>query len=75
MNIEYKPFYELVQIDMENLRDGIRQVVREWTAKELASGFNTPFLEHFLDQYPEWNHAELYDTIEAEMNRVSGVVT
>lgn len=65
---ERRAFYERVQIEQEEIISALKTTVSCWTENEIEDG-NKPTFEHFIDEYPEWDHEELYDTITSEMER------
>lgn len=67
---ERKAFYEQVQEEQEIILEAMKAAVSTWTENEIEAG-NTPTLEGFCDEYSEWDHDALFDTIEAELERVA----
>lgn len=69
-----RAFWEKVAIQQENLVEVLKSVVSTWTENECEAG-NTPMLERFIAEYPEWDHEELYATIAEEMERVATILS
>lgn len=72
-NYERRAFYEQVEIEKEEIRSAIKTVVSCWTENEIEAG-NVPTFEHFIDEYFEWDHQELYPIIITEMERVEKII-
>jgi hypothetical protein len=68
-----RAFYEKVQAEQTEIIEVLKSVVSTWTENEWENG-NTPMLERFIAEYPEWRHEELFASISEEMNRVEGVI-
>lgn len=67
---ERRVFYERVHEEQENIISVLKSAVSTWVENEIDAG-NTPTLEDFRDEHPEWDHQALIDVIEAEIVRVS----
>lgn len=67
---ERRAFYERVQEEQEYIIGALKASVSTWTENEIDAG-NKPTLTGFCDEFSEWDHDALYDTIEAEMERVA----
>lgn len=67
---ERKAFYEQVQDEQQEILSALRSSVSTWTENEIEAG-NTPQLESFCEEYPEWDHQALIDIIAAEITRVA----
>lgn len=52
----------------EEMREALKRVVYEWAENQLQD-WNTPTLEDFVHEYPEWDHEALYATISEEIER------
>ncbi|RCW44255.1 hypothetical protein [Paenibacillus prosopidis] len=70
---ERRAFYDRVEAEKEEIRSAIKTVVSCWTENEIEAG-NVPTFEHFIDEYFEWDHQELYPIIIAEMERVEKII-
>lgn len=67
---EAKAFYERVPAAAEEYLAILRSDVSAWTELQFDIGLTFDkelLLERFLDRYNQWDHEELFDTIEAEI--------
>ena len=67
---EQRAFYDRIEEEKAHILDVLKTYVSTWTENEIENGYD-PLLQRFLNESPEWDHEGLYDTIEAEINRVS----
>lgn len=74
MQDDRRAFYEKVQAEQSEIIEVLKSVVSTYTENEWENG-NTPMLERFIAEYPEWSHEELYATIVEEMERVTAIVS
>lgn len=72
-NYDRRAFYERVQAEQEDIISALKTTVSCWTENEIDTG-NKPMFERFRDEYPEWDHEELYATIAEEMGRVESII-
>lgn len=69
MQDDRRAFFDRVDAEQQEIIAALKSTVSTWTENEFEAG-NTPMIERFLDEYLEWDHDQLYKTIEGEMKRV-----
>jgi hypothetical protein len=55
--------------DYHDMIADVRTAVSCWTENTMEES-KEPTLDAFLEYYPEWDHSDLYDAIEKEMERI-----
>jgi hypothetical protein len=68
-----KPLNGMTEDDYHDMLADVRTAVSCWTENTMEEG-NPPSLDGFCEYYPEWDHSELHEVIEAEITRIREIV-
>lgn len=72
-NYERRAFFEQVEADKLEILEALKSQVRVYVEYEIEKG-NDLHWRDFINQYSEWNHEPLYETIVEEIVRCAGEV-